>query len=1085
MKEEKSKKAIEELTTLNSANNKKLSENLEFQRFKERFESPEWMLAQLALDFVLEGEFEKAKRFAEEARKIERMKFSSQENLIREELENFKKSFGETLVQKKEIQQTIIAKRQAVDSVVLRKEEEVKLEAQKQMTPGQRVNQRGDEVKQRLKQVEIDEFLTAVYRGNLQEVERLLIRDKKFASAQGDITDLSDREFKKITAFQYAYWALDVEMCEMILQYLPKEEAKNQLLAFEVEQAESMNAHGKHYSFDSYLRALKKYLDNLYEWSVCADKGGAEAMATFWCVKVGGAQRGFPAWMILLMKDKGGDVAWREGDFRLEFQRDDKHLKGWFVCDETHHLGANPNTKKWWKDPLCGFSWGPKLGGGLDVWWSCGGSWEGFINPKLFFHSAFLSTLNTVRLEAMDSLHHRLCGYSMSASINLGQNNKEVNHHIDNRKIQDIRSFDQDYTIETLTYLVHINPCSYCLRYVFKSGIKDQFIEQLRSLKFLVAEFKCPAFFISPTPAEMDSSHFVCGILYDNALLLINPLGEKLTKDSIEILKRISDKNSRDHVVETLFISADVLQKDPEGQYSCGPICVDVVSELSKIPEEIRSLFRKWKQLPEEKRKRVDQLLYQPVSIRSLCVSDQVDAMDTKNAQEVIGKIRQVHFDTLCALELSNQEGNTNINFDALMNSPEQVLIFKLAFEQLNLNDCLEHGEFKKLQARLKQYGAAENKSKSVDAQKDSVAAVTTTKSEVDQHEKLQMRSEEKWQLEKDQDTQSENEKQIQADREKQSHMALIAQKQSEAQLQITPGQRVSKRAQEVKQQQPEEVDVFVMYPVGLRKAEIDEFLTAVYLGNIDKARACFKLHPELGSAQGDIKDLSGREFKQITAFQYAYWALDMEMCELILSYLPESEAKDQLLALENERADIVKAHGAHYNFDTYLTALKKYLDNFELWVNSYDRDGKDAMANCKCLDIGAAERGFPSWMIMLMSEEGNDVAWVNQDLRRGFERAERYLYDWFVQEKTHRLGAEPNLKDGWKDPQCGYSWSRGRESHPISMQGNAMGRLILHDHAFCTSVRVARTEAMEILRQRLCSAVETKPISPGQSWSY
>ncbi len=1238
-----------------------------------RLESPQSFLAQVALEFVLKDDYEKAKQYAVEVRKIEKIIYGDQEKYKRGELDKFKKSLGEDLVP-----MNLDLKGQKVlsDQII-----DIALNI---MTPGQRVYQRGEEVAKQLSQDEITQFLTYVYRGNLEEVEKFLIRDKKFGSAQGDITDLSRREFKQITAFQYAYWALDIEMCELILKYLAKEEAKEQLIVLQEKRPDIVSIHGIHFSLETYLGALKKYLDNYHSWNSSFDQGGEEALADCWCLEVGGAQRGFPVWMIMLMSEEGGDVAWVNKNLGLGFQRNEKYIKEWYSISETNRLGEKLDTKKTWWSSSSGFSW--LRGKGKSRGWcmleafarSFGYNFMSYIPfYPIEMDYEIASYVGKARFEAMESLGRRLCDSVESTAMNnapktivksrqndslLSRANTKDNQHVNQsvfnqlnqlkqvhdqkkespntelksssidtlsavRKFQDIRSFDEDYSIGTLTYLINMQLSS-CLKYVFKSGISNQFIDQLRYLKFLIDEFKCPALFISPAPAEMDSSHFICGVLYDNALLLINPLGESLTKDAIEILRRISDKSSAGHIVETLFISTDKLQKDPDGLFSCGPICVEVVSVLSKRLEEIRFEFAKWKQIPQEKGKVVDQLLYQPVSIRSLCVNDQLESMDTKNAQDVIGEIRLVHFDSLCALELSNRDGNSEVNFDGLMNSPEQVLIFKLAFGGLDINDCDEQDEFKKLKTRLMQYRRSENKKiKNVDVSQAENLSVKVTTLVVQDNDKPQSTLEENEQPGRDFEIQIHREKQIQAKRDKQARKALIAQRKAVVQKKIYEGTELSlinsqndndvnsivtnsiqapalieeekevimlcstilsnlnndiicveeirkiiemsesiKRKMVCQEQIVEllvtlidlgtiderhiaeicqafqlvkffsiepyqpiaknkgffesminnlkeiksisySLDLACIYLLILKRAEIkcrkltaavndlfmainkgnsnlpdyliteiflerlkelekndtdieyqvkvqkdriqgarvikrgekasrplsqkdiNNFLLLVYRGNLGKVKQLLDTNRSFALVYGDLKDLSDRSFKQISALQYCYWAMDEEMWELLLKYLPQEEARKQLLTFENERNDILREYGLHYSLNNYLTALKKYFDNYDNWVENYHNGGERTMADCWCLEVGGSERCFPAWMIMLMNEEGKDAAWIKNDLSMGFKRDEKYLDKWLVNDKSHHLGGKPATRMWWDDPGCGFSWVRGSGS--------------------------------------------------------
>lgn len=289
--------------------------------------------------------------------------------------------------------------------------------------------------------------------------------------------------------------------------------------------------------------------------------------------------------------------------------------------------------------------------------------------------------------------------------------------------------------------------------------------------------------------------------------------------------------------------------------------------------------------------------------------------------------------------------------------------------------------------------------------------------------------------------------------REKQGHQALIAQKQDESVKKMSPGQLVNYRGQEVGQQ--------------LDQAEIDNFLTCVYRRNLDQVQQCLERNRVMCFAQGNVTDLSERKFGSVTGFQYAYWALDIEMCELILHYLSEEEARIQLLALERERADIVDELGEHYCFDDYLSALKKYIDYYEQWEKSNDQRVGDAMSDCWTTEVASAHRDFPSWLIMLTCEDGALAWWHKEDLEKNNEEAPEPLWFWF--DTLKELGCM-----GFPKPLTERMDSELR-TRLRAIDVNA-------EHSRCAKIRAARLEAVENLRSRLFRAVESSSVSLSRS---
>ena len=65
-------------------------------------------------------------------------------------------------------------------------------------------------------------------------------------------------------------------------------------------------------------------------------------------------------------------------------------------------------------------------------------------------------------------------------------------------------------------------------------------------------------------------------------------------------------------------------------------------------------------------------------------------------------------------------------------------------------------------------------------------------------------------------------------------------------------------------------------------------FLNNVALGAQNKAEAMLKKTPGLVLGKGTCTDQAGRTFKEISGFQYALWALDWHMWDMILAYFDQ-----------------------------------------------------------------------------------------------------------------------------------------------------------------------------------------------------
>ena len=119
-----------------------------------------------------------------------------------------------------------------------------------------------------------------------------------------------------------------------------------------------------------------------------------------------------------------------------------------------------------------------------------------------------------------------------------------------------------------------------------------------------------------------------------------------------------------------------------------------------------------------------------------------------------------------------------------------------------------------------------------------------------------------------------------------------------------------------------------------LDSKELSEFLNLVGQGKQEEAEAMLRRNPNLGFGVGVLTDCAGRKFKQITSFQYAVWALDWHMWEMIKNYLPTEIIKKQLEELKT--ANWVEEHGTQASWDKLIYALNHY--SYELAdYNPYD----------------------------------------------------------------------------------------------------------------------------------------------------
>ena len=153
--------------------------------------------------------------------------------------------------------------------------------------PGPAIKSRDDRETQSVDQKSLNQLLQYVAEGEQDKAEELIKQEKNLLLHTGTVKDLSGREFKPITAFQYALWAMDWHMWTMIQKYLPQEAQAQQWQELETKGT----AYGKHFSLQGLTGALQTYVDNYDNWS------GTQC-GEHWCKVVGAAQKELPAHVV-------------------------------------------------------------------------------------------------------------------------------------------------------------------------------------------------------------------------------------------------------------------------------------------------------------------------------------------------------------------------------------------------------------------------------------------------------------------------------------------------------------------------------------------------------------------------------------------------------------------------------------------------------------------------------------------------------------------------------------------------------------------------------------------------------------------
>lgn len=148
--------------------------------------------------------------------------------------------------------------------------------------------------------------------------------------------------------------------------------------------------------------------------------------------------------------------------------------------------------------------------------------------------------------------------------------------------------------------------------------------------------------------------------------------------------------------------------------------------------------------------------------------------------------------------------------------------------------------------------------------------------------------------------------------------------------------------------------------------------LLSVARGEQTKAASILNTCPHLLSHRGNVTNYSGLTFKNITAFQYALWAMDTHMCHMIIRAIPDGIEGEVLRAELIRQYEELEAHGVtyelegqtmteqHFDFSRLINALQVYVDNFDDWYNSGPTNW-EAIKHHWCKVVGLAQRYVPA----------------------------------------------------------------------------------------------------------------------------
>lgn len=227
-------------------------------------------------------------------------------------------------------------------------------------------------------------------RGNLLELDSLLKRQPKLVYVLESFEDLSNRKFYKISAFQFAVWCRDKPMWELILHYLPLDDAARQIYVLEKEL----------YDLPAKQFYVKHIVTKIDEYVWAHERGFKNLEAPeLWCRGIGRAQRDAPPWLIFMWCEeikkgkKADQIGWIAQDPSAKYERDMELLTMWF------------ESKKW--GGTLGQGWALSRGDWKTYYRSAGVD-GGFSLSRIKHDKEMLAKLAIYLEQSISDLHDRL-----------------------------------------------------------------------------------------------------------------------------------------------------------------------------------------------------------------------------------------------------------------------------------------------------------------------------------------------------------------------------------------------------------------------------------------------------------------------------------------------------------------------------------------------------------------------------------------------------------------------------------------------------------------------------------------------------
>lgn len=274
------------------------------------------------------------------------------------------------------------------------------------------------------------------------------------------------------------------------------------------------------------------------------------------------------------------------------------------------------------------------------------------------------------------------------------------------------------YHPEICSYLLQMaNNKAECICFLFSdfgygNNNTDTFKKQLQQLVMRSYTEKKPVLFISKEPGA--ENHFICGLIKDNKLLLINPLGIT-SNPRPEIYYKTLAELQKENIIKEIWLSSNSLQKhvyEEEGLVSCGPITLEIATYIltNFTPEEFAQFWANNLKACESKTHDSSGLVYHEINVNNL-LPDILQKLSHSSGQfdyrNTVCDIRKIHCEKLQILpvECAKQLG---ISVEEYLSKCCEKFSDKLQVDNLIINESSignEAENIEKLESHLENPG--------------------------------------------------------------------------------------------------------------------------------------------------------------------------------------------------------------------------------------------------------------------------------------------------------------------------------------------------------------------------------------------